>query len=768
MPKISVVIPVYNAEKYLRECLDSVVNQTLKDIEIICVNDGSTDNSLSILEEYATQDNRIKIINKENGGVHTARNIGMERACGNYTIFLDADDFFDLRMFEKLYNKAIETDCDIVACETYDFDDVTKEIAIHNSLRKETFPEFKKIFNWKDCKTLNIINPAPWNKIIKTDFLKETGLKFGKFGPYEDCAFFYSLYAFADSITFIDDILVYYRNNIQGQRSNLNPDSFFDMCNVFENVIDNCKKLSYFDEIKNLIAACAVEILIWNINQVIPKNNKKYPLYFNKLHEIFNSEFYKDINDHILDNNYYLISNFQKIKKYEYKKLKNKEFLQSMFSIRNEEGDHKILQILGLKFKFKKTKLLKHIFQKVISIQNVDKYKILTFLGIKIKFKSKELESKRLLFALRDEIKQNKKELLYAPNFLQLALNADIKENTVLIVEMNDGHSETLPGYVKYFWDAGYNVDLMINPLLAKEKAFCRFQNKNFRLFEITQEQFSTYISFDKIKQYKKIFVSSHIVYDAVGWHNCLDLFDNLYKCKDKLLFMEHHLDRLNAEFADKKRVFQLAELPDFLSKAPMINPHYFGKINITSNNTVKINFIVVGWIAGFRRNYNLLLNAVSELHNKGIRNFKITHIGRKGSLDNIPLHLQKYFDMKGYQNFDVLYDCMEKADFIMALLDPDNPEHDRYIKNGTSGTFQYVYGFLKPCIIQEKFASVHKFNNENSIIYEYNEDLSSAMETAIKMNQKEYIKLQSNIKTVADEIYNKSLANLKETLEKN
>ncbi len=179
MPKISVVIPVYNAEKYLRECLDSVVNQTLNDIEIICVNDGSTDNSLKILEEYTSQDNRIKIINKENGGVHTARNIGMEKTktCGDYTIFLDADDFFDLRMFEKLYNKAIETNCDIVACETYDYDDVTKEIAIHNSLRKETFPEFKKIFSCKDCKTLNIINPAPWNKIIKTDFFERNRIK---------------------------------------------------------------------------------------------------------------------------------------------------------------------------------------------------------------------------------------------------------------------------------------------------------------------------------------------------------------------------------------------------------------------------------------------------------------------------------------------------------------------------------------------------------------------------------------------------------------
>ena len=767
MPKISVVIPVYNAEKYLRECLDSVVNQTLKDIEIICVNDGSTDNSLSILEEYATQDNRIKIINKENGGVHTARNIGMERACGNYTIFLDADDFFDLRMFEKLYNKAIETDCDIVACETYDFDDVTKEIAIHNSLRKETFPEFKKIFNWKDCKTLNIINPAPWNKIIKTDFLKETGLKFGKFGPYEDCAFFYSLYAFADSITYIDDILVYYRNNIQGQRSNLNPDSFFDMCNVFENVIDNCKKLSYFDEIKNLIAACAVEVLIWNINQVIPKNNKKYPLYFNKLHEIFNSEFYKDINDHILDNNYYLISNFQKIKKYEYKKLKNKEFLQSMFSIRNEEGDHKILQILGLKFKFKKTKLLKHIFQKVISIQNKENYKIIKILGFKIKRKSKYLILKNNFYKLNESIQKLAQKKQDKTNDLYVFSNVPIKGQTVLIIEQNDVHSETIPGYAKYFLDLGYNVHVVMPEKLEKEKPFCRFKHQNLKIFHLEKNDFSLYLKLDKIKDYSKIFVSSHILYFwTESWKYFHEYFNELQIYQDKLFFIEHHLELANTEMVKKKKVFALAEFPEFVDKIPMVNPHYFGDINITSNTQGKTNFFVIGLVESFRKNYSLIIDAVQKLVDRDITNFKITHIGRKGIL-NIPKHLKPYFDLKGYQAFDKLFDELETSDFILPLLDPKNPEHDRYIKNGTSGTFQYVYGFLKPCIIQEKFASVHKFNNENSIIYEYNEDLSSAMETAIKMNQKEYIKLQNNIKTVADQIYNKSLSNLKVSFEK-
>ena len=115
MPKVSVIIPIYNTEKYLRKCLDSVCNQTLSDIEIICVNDCSTDNSLEILEEYASKDNRIKLIDfKENKGAAVARNAGIDEAKGEYIGFVDSDDFIDLDFYEKLYNKAVKSGADCV------------------------------------------------------------------------------------------------------------------------------------------------------------------------------------------------------------------------------------------------------------------------------------------------------------------------------------------------------------------------------------------------------------------------------------------------------------------------------------------------------------------------------------------------------------------------------------------------------------------------------------------------------------------------------
>ena len=118
-PKISVIIPVYNTETYLLECLDSIVNQTLKDIEIICVNDGSTDNSLSILKEYASKDNRIKIIDKENEGQGYSRKVGLDNSTGKYILFCDSDDYYsELTAFEELYNyiEKVEVDVVIFSC----------------------------------------------------------------------------------------------------------------------------------------------------------------------------------------------------------------------------------------------------------------------------------------------------------------------------------------------------------------------------------------------------------------------------------------------------------------------------------------------------------------------------------------------------------------------------------------------------------------------------------------------------------------------------
>ena len=122
-PQISVIVPIYNVEKYLAKCIDSIINQTLTNIEIILVNDGSTDNSRKIIDKYDKKDSRIKVIHKKNGGQGSARNAGLDIAKGEYIGFVDSDDWIDSNMYENLYNAAISNNADIVVCNRKVFDE---------------------------------------------------------------------------------------------------------------------------------------------------------------------------------------------------------------------------------------------------------------------------------------------------------------------------------------------------------------------------------------------------------------------------------------------------------------------------------------------------------------------------------------------------------------------------------------------------------------------------------------------------------------------
>ena len=123
--KVSVIVPVFNTEKYLKKCVDSILNQSLKNIEIIFIDDGSNDNSLGILEEYAKIDKRIKIISKLNEGQGVARNIGIKSAIGEYIAFVDSDDFIQINMLEKLYSYSKNKNLDICMCKVSTYDDMS-------------------------------------------------------------------------------------------------------------------------------------------------------------------------------------------------------------------------------------------------------------------------------------------------------------------------------------------------------------------------------------------------------------------------------------------------------------------------------------------------------------------------------------------------------------------------------------------------------------------------------------------------------------------
>lgn len=189
--KVSVILPVYNAERYIEECLESLVNQTLKEIEIICVDDGSVDGSLEILRKYEKKDERIKVICQKNLYAGVARNNGMKYATGKYMIFLDSDDFFDSTLLEKTYNEAECCDAEVVLFGARSINDNTNEIRpMPWVFRKEIFPEYVP-FNCRDVsgQLLNFTSPNPWSKLFKTEFIKKNNLQFQQLHSSNDVFF---------------------------------------------------------------------------------------------------------------------------------------------------------------------------------------------------------------------------------------------------------------------------------------------------------------------------------------------------------------------------------------------------------------------------------------------------------------------------------------------------------------------------------------------------------------------------------------------------
>lgn len=241
--KVSVVIAVYNGEKYLQQCMDSILAQSLHEIEIICVNDGSTDSTPSILESYARIDSRVKVFHIPNGGAGAARNFGMHYARGQYLSFLDADDFFEKSMLKKAYDKAVQFDCDIVlfGCDLYD--QQTNRLSKAAWTVKKNYLPNKNPFNRNDIPEyiFSFTVGWAWDKLFKNDFVRRNGLKFLEQNIFEDTYFTCLACSLANQIYYLDEVLAHYRTNTstslsssKGKYVDLIPNSFRSIRNRLE------------------------------------------------------------------------------------------------------------------------------------------------------------------------------------------------------------------------------------------------------------------------------------------------------------------------------------------------------------------------------------------------------------------------------------------------------------------------------------------------------------------------------------------------------
>lgn len=215
MTKVSVIIPVYNGEKYLRQCLDSICMQSLKEIEIICVDDGSTDSSLQILQEYKEKDERVQVYHQENKYAGAARNLGKAHATGEYLVFWDCDDFFELDALEKMYVQAAKVQADVCVCGANKYYNDTQKTAYSASgyLNMKRVPD--EVFNRETNPDyiMNFTSAVPWNKMFLRTFIEGLQLDFQAIRNGNDIYFTQCAIVLADRITTVNEGLVNYRLN---------------------------------------------------------------------------------------------------------------------------------------------------------------------------------------------------------------------------------------------------------------------------------------------------------------------------------------------------------------------------------------------------------------------------------------------------------------------------------------------------------------------------------------------------------------------------
>lgn len=309
MKKVSIIVPCYNVEGYINNCLFSLCNQSLKDIEIIAVDDGSKDKTGSILDDYAKKYDNLVVIHKKNGGVSAARNDALKVASGEYIGFLDSDDWVNVKMFEKMYNAAKENDYDLVACDTIAVYP-KKEMVIHSNISN----------NQSVNKLMIDAYAVIWNKIYKRELLE--GLTFNtKMSFCEDVLFLCEVYSRVKKVGAINEPLHFYLQR-EGSLTYTYNDKLYHLIDSMDSIVDYYKKNKVLDKYHDEIEYTYVRYLYATfIKRLAKTKNKKefnrgYDCIIRKVNENFPN--YK--------NNKYLIG-----KKGFYLKHFNKMFAKMIF-----------------------------------------------------------------------------------------------------------------------------------------------------------------------------------------------------------------------------------------------------------------------------------------------------------------------------------------------------------------------------------------------------------------------------------------------------
>lgn len=290
---ISIIIPIYNVEKYLRICLESVINQTYTNFEVIMVDDGSTDNSVCICKEYCNNDNRFKLFQKENGGASSARNLGLKNAEGKYIYFLDSDDWLNNNALESLINCATKENADLVFCEALAIDDLTGKESYSNYSYHRQYETGVSYKIMKEMLAHKEFHVAVWLLLIEKSLIIDNDLFFKEGIIYEDMIFAYQIFCLANNAAHVHEVFYnrrYRENSVMTTKKG--EKNFVSAVEAYKNVVKFSETLS--DDVKSneYNSKCAYNALN-DFRALSSENQKKH------------TEKYKQLKKDIKEHNYF-------------------------------------------------------------------------------------------------------------------------------------------------------------------------------------------------------------------------------------------------------------------------------------------------------------------------------------------------------------------------------------------------------------------------------------------------------------------------------
>lgn len=275
MAKVSLIVPIYNSQNYLEKCIKSLLNQTLKDIQIILINDGSTDNSEKIIKSF--DDERIVYISKNNEGIGKTRNLGIDKATGEFLAFVDSDDYLNEHFCEYMYQKAVNDDCDLVVCDF--FED-------RNTLVGIKFKDFKDTNLRETPELINNINLGPCNKLYKKSLFDDKSNRFEENLKYEDAPFVVKMLLSANKIGKVNDYLTYYVIHSNSETT-IRDKRMYDILEITDIIVNDLKKVDYPND--SLVSLAVMILTDYTIQQRYISDVKYRHDFINKAFKYLNN-----------------------------------------------------------------------------------------------------------------------------------------------------------------------------------------------------------------------------------------------------------------------------------------------------------------------------------------------------------------------------------------------------------------------------------------------------------------------------------------------